>query len=420
MRCWLFIVLILSVPLHAEFKLGLENISREFIQQLSPDHPLTIALITNQTGKDQHNRRNVHVLQAKGIIVKYLFAPEHGLTGTLPASAHVANGYDKETNIPIISLYKNEAATKQRDQCLKEVDALFFDIQDSGMRHYTYISTLFYAIEYAAYHNKPIVILDRPNPLGTVMEGPVVEAPLKSFISIAEIPLRHGLTVGELAYFFNTHTVKKRAQLYIIPMKDYDRTHGIGTTLLAALSPNITCVDACYGYSFLGLLGEIKPFDVGIGTPLAFQIIALPITSSLSLQGWETLKAELLKHGINASYYSFYHKKKKKKYHGLKLHMPDINTVCAFNALLSVLEHAKKAKVPLHFSTSFDKAAGTTKIREFCIGTITREELMQAINPQLQQFFEQAQPFLHYSPSPKPSRLSVGDNSDKNHAGASA
>lgn len=232
------------------FKLGLENIPQSFIKQLSPDRPLVIGLITNQTGKDQQGRSNIAVLQEKGITIKYLFAPEHGSQGTYKAATTVPDAHDATFNIPIVSLYKNGSGTIIRDEQMNEVDALFFDIQDSGMRHYTYISTLFYAIECAAYHHKPIVILDRPNPLGSIMEGPLVEPPLKSFISIAEIPLRHGMTVGELAHFFNMHTVKTPAQLYVVPMKHYERHHGIGTTLKTALSPNITSIDSCYGYSF--------------------------------------------------------------------------------------------------------------------------------------------------------------------------
>ena len=119
---------------------------------------------------------------------------------------------------------QREIAGKQIDPTiLQQLDALIYDIQDSGMRHYTYISTMLCALEASAEHNKPLYILDRPNFLGLNMEGPLVEPELKSFISIASIPLRHGMTVGELARYFNTHILKKKAPLQVVAMKQYSR-----------------------------------------------------------------------------------------------------------------------------------------------------------------------------------------------------
>jgi len=383
-----------------DFKLGLENISDTFLHTLNPTKPLTIGLITNQTGKDQQGRSNIQLLQERGITIKYLFAPEHGITGKKVAAATIHDSHDVQHNIPIVSLYKNGSGTTIRDQCLQEVDALFFDIQDSGMRHYTYISTLFYALECAALHNKPIIVLDRPNPLGNIMEGPLVEPPLKSFISIAEIPLRHGMTVGELAYFFNTYTLTQPANLYIIPMKNYERAHAIGCTISTALSPNITCTDACYGYSFLGLLGEVKPFHVGVGTKDAFQIITLPTTLNIAPASWQTLQKKLLENGITSTALHTIHPKKRKEYYGLRLHIPNINEVSSFATLLTILEWAKEQGAPLEFSTTFDKAAGTTKVREYVTGKASKQELCTTVNAQSAAFMIRAQTVLKYQPYP--------------------
>lgn len=385
---------------HPDFKLGVENIPDSFIGSLKSNGPLTIGLITNQTGKDQQGKTTAAILAEKGIIIKYLFAPEHGLDGKQKAASTIADGHDKNMQIPVVSLYKNGSGTSIRDLCMSQVDALFFDIQDSGMRHYTYISTLFYAIECAALHNKTIVVLDRPNPLGCIMEGPLVESPLKSFIAIAEIPLRHGMTVGELAYFFNTYAVKKKANLYIIPMKNYERTHGIGTTLATALSPNITSIDCCYGYSFLGLLGEVKPFNVGIGTPQAFQLITLPETLKLPADFWSTLSAQLAAYGINSSSIRVRHPKKKSFYQGICIHITDINKVDSFPALLAVLETCKAAGVKLQFSQGFDKACGTAKVREYIMGTVSKQELQHIVNTHMQSFLLRALNTFRYQPHP--------------------
>ncbi|MES2181763.1 MAG: exo-beta-N-acetylmuramidase NamZ domain-containing protein, partial [Pseudomonadota bacterium] len=133
-----------------------------------------------------------------------------------------------------------------------------FDIQDSGMRHYTYISTLYHAMKVAAQYNKQMVIFDRPNPLGARMEGPVVTQQLKSFISIAQVPLRHGMTVGELAWYFNKYELEKPAELHVVRMHGYDRRARFvaQNELAQPLSPGLRTEQACYGYSFLGLLGE--------------------------------------------------------------------------------------------------------------------------------------------------------------------
>ena len=121
--------------------------------------------------------------------------------------------------------------------------------------------------------DKNIVVLDRPNPLGYIMEGPIVSSDNLSFVSIAPIPLRHAMTVGELARYFNKFRLKKPAKLTIVPMKGYSRTRGLNGFWPKPLSPNITNEQSCFGYSFSGLLSEIKTFDVGMNTEKAFQYI---------------------------------------------------------------------------------------------------------------------------------------------------
>ena len=197
--------------------------------------------------------------------MQVIFAPEHGFDGKSHAAQEIKDGRDVKTKIPVMSLYGKGTGKKVDPEMIKNIDAFFFDIQDSGMRHYTYISTLFTILKAAEEEKKKVIVFDRPNPLGKAMEGPLVESSLISFISIASIPLRHGMTLGELAEYFNQHVLEKQAALTVVPMKNYDRTVGI-EHLHAPLSPNIASKESCHGYSFLGLLGEVKPFDVGVGT----------------------------------------------------------------------------------------------------------------------------------------------------------
>lgn len=391
------VMIICVMPACNAFKLGIENISEKLIREFKL---YNIALVTNQTGKDQLGRKNIEVFNEKGIAIKALFAPEHGIEGLVQAGELVTDAKDKKLHIPIFSLYGHGSGKKIDGALLKDIDMLFFDIQDSGMRHYTYISTLYQVLEAAAEYDKKVVVFDRPNPLGMVMEGPLVDPALKSFISIAEIPLRHGMTMGELADYFNNFVLKKRALLTIVPMKDYQRTMNIAP-FHSPLSPNITTIHSCFGYSFLGLLGEIKPFHVGIGTEHAFQVALLPESLQIPDSVWIVLAAELKAHGIEASAHRVFSAAKNQHYTGLRISVGNINQVIAFSALLTIVSLIKKAGIPLEFSASFDKASGSPKVREYLNGLISYQELTEEINMRLQQFFPKAQSVFKYLPKPE-------------------
>ena len=153
------------------FKLGVENIQDEFFTQFCRTKMVRLGIVTNQTGCDSQGRPTYDLLQKYGTVTA-IFSPEHGFDGTCLAGKEV---FDSNHGIiQIHSLYGNGTGKKIDPRYLKEIDALVFDMQDSGMRHYTYISTLFYVMQSAAENNKPIIILDRPNPVGAVAEGPLV------------------------------------------------------------------------------------------------------------------------------------------------------------------------------------------------------------------------------------------------------
>lgn len=382
-----------------EFKLGIENIpiklSREYAKKKIP-----VALITNQTGKDQKGNRTLDILHTKGFNIVKIFAPEHGFAGKEQAAQEVKDGIDVKTKIPVMSLYGKGTGKKFTPEAIKDIDTFIFDIQDSGMRHYTYISTLCNMLKTAAAEQKKVIVLDRPNPLGKTMEGPLVEPELISFISIAPIPLRHGMTMGELADYFNIHVLEARASLTIVEMAGYSRHHGL-VQMHAPLSPNIASKESCHGYSFLGLLGEIKPFDVGVGTAHSFQVISLPVSLPLPLSFWQELSDRLRYCGIVATTHQYMHEKKKELYHGLRLCMDNINQVNAFNAFLITVSSAKKAGIAIDFQREFDKAVGSSRVRSFLTGAITYQDLVGDVNKDLQIFFQKAQPIFRYAPHPE-------------------
>jgi len=383
------------------FTLGIENMSPSTVQKISPKHSSksSIGLITNQSGIDQHGKRNIDIIINNNLNLLYIFAPEHGFNNT-PAGSDVANSLDKKTGIPIISLYKNGSGKIISDEHMNAIECLIFDIQDSGMRHYTYISTLLNTMKIAAEHNKPFLVLDRPNPLGGAMEGPLVETDLISFISIAPIPLRHGMTIGELALYFNTYILEKSAPLHIVPMHEYNRTHGYIGTLRKQLSPNLQSLQSCYGYSFLGLLGEIEPFDIGIGTHMAFRCILLPESLNISQSVWHKMQKTLSSYNITTLPYSHTNKKTKKLNKGLQLHFNDINNQHSFELLIELLQLCKAEGINISFSASFDKAVGTRKVKDVVTGTVSRETFSNSLNQDLRDFYKRARKSFLYKPFP--------------------
>lgn len=384
------------------FKLGVENISTSLLEKTcthKDKESCTIGLITNQTGVNQQGKRTVDVLIHQNVNVKYIFAPEHGLNAT-QAGEDVKNSIDKKTKIPIISLYGNGSGKMISPEHINVIDVLIFDIQDSGMRHYTYISTLLSIMKCALEHQKSLVVLDRPNPLGSAMQGSLVEPDLLSFISIASIPLRHGMTIGELAHYFNQYVLEKPISLCVVPMEGYDRTQGFMGNFMHPLSPNLPSLQSCYGYSFLGILGEVSPFDVGVGTPMAFRCITLPTSMNIAQDVWKRLQAQLTLCNIKSVLYRHTNPKNNRKSRGLRLEFSDISHLQSFKLLLTILEFFTQENIPLSFSATFNKAVGTPKVQEVLSGALPKDILLSTVEQQLQGFHQKAQSCFLYNPQP--------------------
>lgn len=393
----LFVQLGLAVPSNS-FRLGIENVNRLFVSEVlnKPASAIRVGLVTNQTGKDQQGNRTVDVLLQKGLRVKYLFAPEHGFSGKIEAGNTVTDEIDASTKIPIVSLYVHGAGRKIDVNRMQDIDVLMYDLQDCGMRHYTYISLLLRVMEAALECNKPLIVLDRPNPLGGLMEGPLVEPDLISFISIAPIPVRHGMTIGELAHYFNHYMLKEPIALHVIKMSNYNRgTHQF--TMLAPLSPNIATLESLGGYSFLGLLGEIAPFNVGVGTPDSFQIITLPI----SMDGKWLQVQQLLKHaGLESTIHTHYVERKKQHYKGLKLVLKNKPVWSSLAIVVALLTFFKKEGIPLQFSASFDKAMGSSQLQKMINAGAIDNTFLTPIKNNLDTFYIKAFPTFLYQPHP--------------------
>lgn len=393
-----FAAQVTSAPRTVPFKLGIENISADFIKQFKGKR---IGLITNQTGIDQLGRSTITLLQSKGLSIAYLFAPEHGVDGKAGAGEKVTNSIDKETGISIVSLYGHGTGKMIPEPILKKVDVIMFDIQDSGMRHYTYISTLLHAMRVAQQYDKKFVVFDRPNPLGAVMEGSLVDKKLISFISVAPIPVRHGMTVGELARYFNAHELKTPISLDVVKMHNYNRnTVYFPDTLRAPLSPGLRLLPACYGYSFLGLLGEVAPFGIGLHTEARYQCITLPKKMGVKRKVWARLQQMLKQSGLDTVFFEYQNPKTTKQFSGLRLSIKDINKVYAFESFYIILNFFNKEGIPLSFSREFNLAIGTPLVRDVVQGKQNPAVLIEQVNSQLTGFFDKARSSYMYTSLP--------------------
>jgi uncharacterized protein YbbC (DUF1343 family) len=233
-----------------------------------------LGLITNQTGVDSQGRRTADLLaHASGLKLVALFSPEHGISGAVDAP--VANAIDPATQLPIYSLYGE--SRRPTPEMLKDIDVLVFDLQDAGVRFYTYITTMAYSMEAAAKNHISFVVLDRPNPLGgVVMEGPVLDDELTSFVGYFPMPVRYGMTLGELAKMFNAEN-RIGADLAVIAMKGWRRNETFSQTGVAwiAPSPNLRTPAAAFLYPGIEIL-QAAGLSVGRGTDTPFEILGAP------------------------------------------------------------------------------------------------------------------------------------------------
>ena len=250
---------------------GIDVLERDNFKPLAG---MRLGLVTNHTGRNREGRPTIDVLsKAPGVKLVALFSPEHGIRGL--ADENISDSKDDVTGLPIYSLYGDNRRPKPEQ--LKDLDALVFDIQDVGVRFYTYISTLGYLLEEAAKAKLPVFVLDRPNPIGGVhVDGPIADKDKLSFTSYHTIPTRHGLTIGELGQLFNRQR-NIGADLRVIKMEGWRRSMWFDETNLSWInpSPNMRSLTQATLYSGVGLL-ETTNVSVGRGTDTPFEIVGAP------------------------------------------------------------------------------------------------------------------------------------------------
>lgn len=356
-----------------------------------------IGLVTNQSGVNSKGESLIDILAAdKSTQLVALYGPEHGIDGLAKAGAYVASVTHPTLGIPVYSLYGQ--TRMPTEEMLRNVDLLLFDMQDIGARTYTYISTLNYVMIAAQKYNKPVIVLDRPNPVGgEIVEGPVLEDPYKSFVGIDNLPKAHGMTVGELARFFNRNI---GVELKVIPMEGYTRTmiyQDTGLTWVPT-SPNIPDLTSVFGYMATGL-GE----GTGVFQGDQFKWIG--------------------GRGINAPKYADLLNKaglpgvtfipeNRGDAGGVRLNIHDYRAFNPARTGIYALAHAFSLgnfKVPKSGQTivMFDKVMGTNKIGQYLEQRLTPQQIEAKYATQLEQFKEERKKYLIYGYEPYREEIAV-------------
>lgn len=270
-------IVLLPACICGAVQLGVDNLfNSEYSSMLKGKR---IGLVTNHTAINKEMQLTMHLLKLNTAQYDYkviaLFAPEHGLYGMQYASENVKDMRDPD-GIPIYSLHG--ATRRPLPAMFKDINLLIFDIQDIGSRSYTYVSTLFYVMEEAAKQKIPVMVLDRPNPInGVTVDGPMLEEKWRSIVGYINVPYCHGMTVGELARYFNAE-YHVNCSLTVVPMKGWYRTMSFLDTGLAWVptSPNIPDPTTPFYYPMTGLLGELQLVNIGVGYSLPFKVVGAP------------------------------------------------------------------------------------------------------------------------------------------------
>jgi uncharacterized protein YbbC (DUF1343 family)/CubicO group peptidase (beta-lactamase class C family) len=264
---------------NGEVQTGIDVLeAHNFAELQQPSGTVKIGVLTNQTGVDSQGRRTIDVLaHAPGISLDAIFSPEHGVTGTLDTT-DISNSKDAATGVPVYSVYgATDAERRPPIDVLKKLDAVVIDIQDAGVRFYTYETTLGYFLEAAAKAGIRIVVLDRPDPItGSFVQGPVSDPGHETFVNYFPLPVRHGMTMGELAQMFNTER-GINAKLTVVPLQGWMRGDWYDSTSLAWInpSPNLRSLTEAALYPGVGMV-EGTNISVGRGTDTPFELLGAP------------------------------------------------------------------------------------------------------------------------------------------------
>ncbi len=344
-----------------------------------------VAVMTNQSGRvgEEHL---VDFLVGKDVNLVGIFSPEHGFRGTADAGEHVSSSVDKKTGIPIWSLY-GSGTGKPTTRQMAQFDLLLFDLQDVGLRFYTYYASMARLMDACAQHDKPMIVLDRPNPNGFYVDGPILDMKHKSGVGWLPIPVVHGMTLGELALMINGEKWLPQGRVCdvtVIPCENY--THQTKYELPVAPSPNLPNIHSIYLYPSTCLF-EGTVMSLGRGTPFPFEVYGHPDYKdsefSFTPRSMSGAKHPPLQN---------------KKCYGVDLRETDNEVIWAYKFDLSyVIDAYHNLDIGNKFFTSFfEKLVGVDYIRKDIMAGKSHEEIRDKWSDDVKHFEEQRRPYLLY------------------------
>jgi uncharacterized protein YbbC (DUF1343 family) len=343
-----------------------------------------VGLVVNQTSilTNKNNMHLVDYLMMEGVDVKKVFVPEHGFRGDADAGEEIKSEIDKSTGLPIVSLYGENK--KPSAKTLEDIDVLVYDLQDVGIRFFTYISTMHYVMESCAENNMPLLIFDRPNPNGNYIDGPVLKKGFESFVGMHPIPVVHGLTVGELAQMINGEgwlKGKVKAPIQVIPVKNWD--HNMAYGLPVKPSPNLPNDIAIRLYPTLCYF-EGTDVSLGRGTYYPFQVYGYPdpkfgdfTFTPVSIVGMSKNPPQ-----------------QDKVCYGEDLRNEPLNHQFTLKYLLRAYQiSGKKEKF---FNNFFDKLAGTDQLRKDILAGKSEDEIRAGWQKELESYKQMRKKYKIY------------------------
>ncbi len=383
---FLFVLMLLQCPIVTAKATGLEWPIVVGAERLSAYLPLLqnkrVALLINQTSL-VYNKLLLDTLRGSGVQVVKIFVPEHGFRGTADAGAHIKNDIDAQTGLPVISLYgKNKKPSAEQ---MKDIDVLVYDLQDVGVRFYTYISTLEYAMDACIDNKKELLILDRPNPNRHIIDGPVLDTSLRSFVGMQTVPILYGMTVGEYAQMLVGEQWIKNAkalQYKVIPCLAYDQLAvRIKYILPVPPSPNLKNSNAIRLYPGLCFF-EGTVVSVGRGTDKPFEQWGHPdyqgkLNHTFTPKSTVGATKPLLENQIC---------------YGIKLDNAPENL--DISQLLKAYQLSPQKDA--FFNSFFEKLAGTRVLRQQIIKGKSEAEIRASWQPELEQFKKIRKKYLLY------------------------
>ncbi|MCL7754284.1 DUF1343 domain-containing protein [Polaribacter sp. Z022] len=339
-----------------------------------------IAIVCNQTSVIK-NTHLVDSLLSLGVKVKKVFSPEHGFRGKADAAAHVADAVDTKTGLPILSLHGK--SKKPSAKQLENIDVVIFDIQDVGVRFYTYISTLHYVMEACAENGIEVIVLDRPNPNGHYVDGPMLETKHASFVGKHPVPVVYGMTIGEYGQMINGEKWLKngtQCKLTVIPLENY--THDSEYSLAIRPSPNLPNDKSINLYPSLGFF-EGTIINAGRGTEFQFQ-----------RYGASFFPKSDFSYTPKANFGAKYPKQKGKLCYGVDLRAT--KKLSAINLEWLIDAYNKTPKTERFFGKTFTIHAGNTKLQKQIEQGLTAKEIRKTWSKDLKRFKKKREQYLIY------------------------